>query len=137
VPPGSPFQKVADVDRPGTRIAVYKGSAYDLWLTRNIKHATLVRSEKADDVFKQFVGEGLEAFAGLRTALLKDAGKLEGARILPGHFTTVQQAIGTLKTNTAAAAFLRDFVEEAKRSGLVASLIEKHKVVGLTVAPPA
>ena len=136
VPANSPLHTVADVDRAGARIAVLAGSAYDLWLTRNIKHATLVRSEKADEVFKQFAGEGLEALAGLRTALLKDAGKLEGARVLPGNFTTVQQAIGTLKRNVAAAAFLRDFVEEAKRSGLVARLIEKHKVVGLSVAPP-
>jgi len=136
VPANSPLHTVADVDRAGARIAVLAGSAYDLWLTRNIKHATLVRSEKADEVFKQFAGEGLEALAGLRTALLKDAAKLEGARVLPGNFTTVQQAIGTLKRNVAAAAFLRDFVEEAKRSGLVARLIEKHKVVGLSVAPP-
>jgi len=105
VPPNSPFKSVADVDRPGSRIAVYAGSAYDLWLTRNIKNATLVRSEKADEVLKRFVGEGLEAMAGLRTQLLKDVVRLEGARILPGNFTTVQQAIGTLKRNTAPPLF--------------------------------
>lgn len=132
---GSPLQSVADVDRPGSRIAVRAGSAYDLWLTRNLKHATLLRSDTADGPFDQFVAEGLDALAGLRPALISEAGKLPGARILPGNFTAVQQAIGTLKSNTAGAAFLRDFVEEAKRTGFVARLIEQHKVVGLSVAP--
>ncbi len=132
---GSPLQSVADVDRPGSRIAVRAGSAYDLWLTRNLKHATLLRSDSADGPFDQFVAEGLDALAGLRPALISEAGKLPGARILPGNFTAVQQAIGTLKSNTAGAAFLRDFVEEAKRTGFVARLIERHKVVGLSVAP--
>ena len=95
---GSPLQSVADVDRPGSRIAVRAGSAYDLWLTRNLKHATLLRSDTADGPFDQFVAEGLDALAGLRTALMSEAGKLPGARILPGNFTAVQQAIGTLKT---------------------------------------
>jgi polar amino acid transport system substrate-binding protein len=135
VAPGSPLQSVADVDRAGARIAVRAGSAYDLWLTRNIRHATLVRSDTADGPFEQFVGEGFDALAGLRPQLLHEAGKLPGARILPGNFTAVQQAIGTLKSNVAAAAFLRDFVDEAKRSGFVASLIERHRVVGLSVAP--
>jgi polar amino acid transport system substrate-binding protein len=135
VPAGSPFQAVGDVDRAGTRIAVRRGSAYDLWLERNIKHATMVRSDMADGPFNQFVADKLEALASLRTQLLEDVKKLPGARILPGNFTTVQQAIGTEKKNAAGAAFLRDFVAEAKRSGLVARLIEKHHVVGLSVAP--
>jgi polar amino acid transport system substrate-binding protein len=131
----SPLRSVADVDRPGSRIAVRAGSAYDLWLTRNLKHATLVRSDSADGPFNQFVAEDLDALAGLRPQLLSEVGKLPGAKILPGNFTAVQQAIGTLKSNIAAAAFLREFVEEAKRSGFVAGLIERHKVVGLSVAP--
>ena len=81
------------------------------------------------------IAEGLDALAGLRPQLLSEVGKLPGAKILPGNFTAVQQAIGTLKSNTASAAFLRDFVEDAKRSGLVARLIERHHVVGLSVAP--
>jgi polar amino acid transport system substrate-binding protein len=131
----SPLRSVADVDRPGSRIAVRAGSAYDLWLTRNLKHATLVRSDSADGPFNQFVAEDLDALAGLRPQLMSEVGKLRGAKILPGNFTAVQQAIGTLKSNIAAAAFLREFVEEAKRSGFVAGLIERHKVVGLSVAP--
>ncbi len=135
VPANSPFQTPAEVDRPGVRIAVRRGAAYDLWLTRNIKHATVLRSDSADGPLNQFISQGLEALASLRQQLLKDVAKVPGARILPGNFTTVQQAIGTEKKNAAGAAFLRDFVAEAKRSGLVARLIEKHHVVGLSVAP--
>jgi polar amino acid transport system substrate-binding protein len=138
VPAGSPLKTIAEVDRAGVRIAVTARSAYDLWLERNIKEAQLVRSEGGDATFKQFADERLEALAGLRPRLLEDAAKLPGARILDGQFTAVQQAVGTARNNTAGAAFLRDFVEEAKKSGLVARLIERHNVVGrLSVAPPA
>jgi polar amino acid transport system substrate-binding protein len=137
VPANSPDKNPADVDRAGARIAVRRGAAYDLWLSRNIKHAALLRSDSAHGPFDQFVTEHLDALAGLRQQLLLDQQKLTGARILSGNFTTVQQAIGTAKNNAAGAAFLADFVAEAKRSGLVAQLIEKHHVVGLTVAPPA
>jgi polar amino acid transport system substrate-binding protein len=136
VPTGSPIQKIEDVDRPGVRIAVSARSAYDLWLERNIKHAELVRSDSAATAPEKFVRDKLDALAGLRPGLLNDIQKIPGARILDGQFTAVQQAIGTPRTNTAGAAFLRDFVEETKASGFVASLIEKHKVVGrLSVAP--
>jgi polar amino acid transport system substrate-binding protein len=138
VPAGSPLRTIADVDKPGVRIAVSARSAYDLWLERNIKNAELVRSEGGDATFKQFVEEKLEALAGLRPRLLEDVEKLLGARILDGQFSAVQQAVGTARENTASATFLRDFIEEAKASGLVARLIERHKVVGrLTVAPRA
>jgi len=83
------------------------------------------------------VRDKLEALAGLRPRLLADVAKLQGARILDGRFTAVQQAIGTPKKSTAGAAFLSDFVEEAKASGLIASLIERHNVKGLSVAPSA
>jgi polar amino acid transport system substrate-binding protein len=137
VPAGSPIGSIAEVDRPGVRIAVTARSAYDLWLERNIRHATLVRTESLDAAFERFVGEGLEVLAGLRPRLLSDAGKLPGSRLLDGKFTAVQQAIGTARANEAAAAFLRGFVEEAKASGLVARLIERHGVRGLSVAPAA
>jgi polar amino acid transport system substrate-binding protein len=134
VPPGSPIQRLEDVDRPGVRIVVNKGAAYDLWLERNIKQATLVHPEGKDKVFEAFVQEKMEAYAGLRPGLLSDVKKLPGARILEGNFTTVQQAVGTAKTNEAGFVFLRDFVEEAKRSGLVAKFIEQYGVQGLSVA---
>ena len=135
VPAGSPLKTIADVDHEGVRIAVTARAAYDLWLERNIKKAKLIRSESLDAALEQFVSEKLEALAGLKPRLLTDVEKLPGARILDGQFTAVQQAVGTARKNTAGAAFLREFVEEAKASGLVARLIEKHKVRGLSVAP--
>ena len=138
VPPDSPLTRIADVDRAGIRIAVSARSAYDLWLERNIRNATLVRVEGLGGAFEAFVRDKLDALAGLRPGLINDAPKLPGSRILDGQFTAVQQAIGTARTNTVGAAFIRDFVEEAKRSGLVAQLIAKHGVVGrLSVAPAA
>ena len=137
VPAGSPLRSIEDVDQPGVRIAVYRGSAYDLWLVRNIKHAELVPAQSIDASFELFVNEKLDALAGLRPGLLSSVEKLPGARLIDGKFSAVQQAVGTPRKNTAAAAFLADFVEEAKASGLIARLIEKHKVKGLSVAGPA
>jgi polar amino acid transport system substrate-binding protein len=138
VPAGSPIQSVDAVDREGVRIGVYGRSAYGLWLSANIKHAELVKVDGVDASFDVFVQQELEALAGLRPRLVKDVERLPGARLLDGQFTAVQQAIGTKPDREVAAAFLRDFVEEAKTSGLVASLIEKHGVAGqLTVAPLA
>jgi polar amino acid transport system substrate-binding protein len=135
VPAGSPIGSIAEVDRPGVRIAIAARSAYDLWLSRHLEHAELVRAGSLDASFEQFVADKLDALAGLRPRLLQDAEKLPGARILDGKFTAVQQAVGTAKANAAGAHFLHDFVENAKASGLVARLIERHRVRGLSVAP--
>jgi polar amino acid transport system substrate-binding protein len=135
VQPNSPYRTVAELDRPGARIAVRRGAAYCLWLERNIKHASMLSFEAADAPFNQFVAEKLDALAGLRPGLLEDVKKVPGTKILPGHFMTVQQAIGTAKPNAAGAKFLQEFVTEARQSGLVARLIEKHHVAGLSVAP--
>ena len=138
VPAGSSIQTIDEVDREGVRIGVYGRSAYGLWLADNIKNAELVKTDGVDASFDIFVEQGLEALAGLRPRLVTDVQQLPGARILDGQFSAVQQAIGTKPERTAAAAFLREFVEEAKASGLVANLLEKHDVQGqLTVAPPA
>ncbi|MDX1433501.1 MAG: ABC transporter substrate-binding protein [Gammaproteobacteria bacterium] len=138
VPAGSPIQRVDEVDREGVRIAVSARSAYQLWLSDNIRHAELVMAKGIDASFDAFVEQKLDALAGLRPRLVDDVNKLPGARVLDGKFTAVQQAIGTKRDREAGVAFLRDFVEEAKASGLVASLIEKHGVTGrLTVAPAA
>ncbi len=136
VPAGSPLKAIADVDKPGIRIAVTGRSAYGLWLDRNIRHAQLVKTDTLDSSYDKFVADKLDALAGLRPRLISDVKKLPGARSLDGQFSAVQQAVGTERKNEAAAAFLRTFVEEAKASGLVARLIERHKVVGLSVAPP-
>ena len=137
VPPGSAIKTIADVDKPGVRISVTGRSAYGLWLENNIKQATLVRTDSLDSSFDQFVRDKLDVLAGLRPRLLDDVKKLPGGRILDGQFSAVQQAMGTPKKNVAAAKWLAAFVEEAKSSGLVASFIAKHKVIGLSVAPPA
>jgi len=138
VPAESPIQSIDEVDRDGVRIAVSARSAYELWLSDNIRHAELVLAQGIDASINTFVEQKLEALAGLRPRLVDDVKKLPGARILDGRFTAVQQAIGTKPDREAGAAFLRDFVEEAKASGFVASLIDKHGVSGrLTVAPPA
>ena len=135
VPPGSPITAMDQVDRPGIRIAVSAGAAYALWLERNLRAATLVPiAGGGGPAFQAFVDQGLEVFAGLRPGLLAEAARLPGARILDGQFAAVQQAIGTARGNLAGAAFLRDFVAEAKSSGLVAALIERHQVRGLSVA---
>ena len=137
VPFDSRLKAIVDVDSEGIRIAVTARSAYGLWLDRNIKHAELIRSDTLDSAYEEFVTAKLSALAGLKPRLLSDLGKLPGSRILDGRFMSVQQAIGTSPKNPAGAAFLRGFVEEAKASGLVARLIERHKVRGLSVAPPA
>jgi polar amino acid transport system substrate-binding protein len=136
VPPGSPLEAIADVDKPGVRIAVTARSAYDLWLERNIVDATLVRSNSLEAAYEQFAAEKLDALAGLRPRLLSDVGKMPGAVILSGQFTAVQQAVGTARANIAAAEWLHAFVEEAKASGLVARFVAQHKVKGLSVPSP-
>ena len=137
VPADSPIKSIADVDKKGVRIAVSARSAYDLWLVNNIKNATLVQVSGLDAAYEKFMSDKLEVLAGLRPGLLKDVTKAPGLKILDGKFTAVQQAVGTAKANLAGAAFLADFVEKAKKSGLVAELIKRHNVKGLSVAPPA
>ncbi len=136
VPAGSAIRSVAEVDREGVRISVTEQSAYGLFLSRSVKHATLVFSSGLDASFEVFVADKLEALAGLRPRLLTDVGKIPGARILDGQFTAVQQAIGTPKSREAAAKYLRAFVEDVKASGLVAEAISRNAVQGVTVAPP-
>jgi polar amino acid transport system substrate-binding protein len=137
VPPGSPIKSIDEVDRKGVRISVSARSAYGLWLENNIKNATLLPISGLDAAFNQFRDEKHEVLAGLRPGLLKDVEKMPGATILPGKFSAVQQAVGTAKPNVSGAEYLAEFIEKAKKSGLVGSLIEKHKVKGLSVAPPA
>ena len=137
VPAGSPLGRVEDVDRDGVRIAVAGGSAYDLFLSRSLEHAELVRASGLDGSFNLFVDEKLDALAGLRPRLLSDVERLAGAHILDGRFTAVQQAVGTPRPRERGAAFLAEFVEGAKASGLVQRLIDRHGVCGLSVAGAA
>ena len=138
VPPGSTIQSVDEVDQPGRRIASAARSAYGLWLDRNITQAEVVNAEGLDGSFEAFVGQGLDALAGLLPRLITDVERLPGARILPGRFTAVQQAMGTPRgRDQAGFDYLTAFVEDAKVSGFVAGLIAKHQVQGLSVAGPA
>jgi polar amino acid transport system substrate-binding protein len=137
VPAGSSIRSVDEVDREGVRIAVAEQSAYGLYLSRTVKHARLVLTQGVDGSFDVFVSQKLEALAGLKPRLITDVQKLPGARILDGQFTAVQQAIGTPKSRTAAANYLKAFVEDVRASGLVADAIAKNAVQGVTVAPPA
>lgn len=136
VPPGSPIRGIADVDREGVRIAVAEKSAYDLFLTRSISRASLVRVAGIDESFNIFVGDKLEALSGLKPKLVADAERLPGSRILEGQVTAVQQAVGTPVARSHAARYLREFVEDIKASGLVERTIRKHAIRGVTVAPP-
>ena len=136
VPESSSIRSVEEVDRPGRRIAVSAGTAYDLYLTRSLKYAELQRTDGQAGAVDLFVTGKLDALAGLRPGLNRQVEELPDTRILEGRFTAVQQAIGTKPGNLAAAAFLQVFVAEAKASGLVARLIERHGVAGrLQVAP--
>ena len=130
VPPDSPIKTVEEVDRPGVRIAVANRAAYDLYLSRSLKHAELCRAEGLGGALDLFVSEKLEALAGLKPALLENAAKVPGSRVLDGNFSTVGQAIGTKPQNTALKTFLDAFTAEVKASGLVAALIDQHGVTG-------
>ena len=130
----SAIQRITEVDQPGVRIAIPARSAYDLYLSRNLQHAELVRAEGIDGSFDLFVSKGLDVLAGLRPRLLTDVSRIENARILEGRFTAVQQAVGTPSGRNESAAYLRDFIVEAKASGLIAELIARHQVDGLSLA---
>lgn len=137
VPADSPLRTVADVDREGVRIATAAKSAYDLFLSRSLRHAQLIRAPGIDASFDLFVAEKLEALSGLKPRLVMDADRLRGSRVLEGRFTAIQQAIGTPKGRDAGARYLRQFVEDAKSAGWVAEAIQKHGVRGVSVAPAA
>ncbi|HXG50659.1 MAG TPA: ABC transporter substrate-binding protein [candidate division Zixibacteria bacterium] len=137
VPAGSPLRAPADVDRDGTRIAVSAGSAYDLFLTRSLKHAVLVRAPTPDAAFALAVAREVDAVAGVRQHLLDNAPKLPGSRVLDGRFMAIEQALGLPKGRPQARDYLCEFVEEMKACGLIARAIEEAGLRGVTVAPKA
>src|SRR5215469_5238691 len=137
VPPGSPITSIDQVDRKGVKVVTSARSAYGLWLENNIKNAELIQVQGLDGAFNRFKDDKIDVLAGLRPGLLKDIAKMPGATILPGKFSAVQQAIGCNKPAAEGARYIAHFVENVKKSGLVASFIQKHNVKGLSVAPPA
>ena len=132
VPKESPLQSVDDVDRAGVRISVITNAAYDLFLTRSLKHAQLVRSDQAG--FARFERDKLDAIAGVKQPMAAYAARNPNVRLLPGRFMEIKQAMGTPKGRDAAAAYLRGFVEEMKASGFVADAL-KRAGQDATVAP--
>jgi ABC-type amino acid transport substrate-binding protein len=136
VPGASAIQSVQEVDRAGNRVAVGKGSAYDLFLTRELRHAEIVRSPSPSGVVEMFVEQGLEVAAGIKQALEADAKRFSGLRQLPGRFMVIQQAMGCRNEKGADVAdFLRAFVEDLKASGFVNQALERHGIQGCRVAP--
>jgi polar amino acid transport system substrate-binding protein len=137
VPLGSALRTIEDVDREGVRIAVGRGSAYDLYLTRAIKHATLVRGEGPAASIRMFVNDRLEAAAGVRQPLVDHARTDPTVRVMDGRFMSIQQAMATPKGRTAGARYVRRFVEEMKASGFVARALERSNQPDASVAPPS
>jgi polar amino acid transport system substrate-binding protein len=138
VPYFSPIRANEEVDRPGIRVAVGKGSAYDLFLTRELKQAEIVRAPTSPTVVDVFVEQMLEVAAGVKQQLEADQQRFAGYRLLPGRFMVIQQAMGTPKSRGAeAAAYLAKFVEDMKSSGFVADALSRHGIQGASVAPAA
>lgn len=140
VPADSKLNTIADVDSPGVRIAISGRSAYDLVLSRTLRHASLQRVNGAPGVpgvegaYHLFVTDKLEALAALRPVLLDYAERTPGYRVLDGRISTVYQAIGTPNQRTSGYQFLQRFIADIKRSGLVAQTIAKHGKHGIAVA---
>ncbi len=135
VPAGSPITALDQVDRPGVTVAVSERSAYDLFLSRSLQHATLHRALGLKAAFDLFVAEGHDALAGLRPALLENSTTLPGSKVLAGCFTAVRQAVGTKPRNIALQAAITDYLRQAKADGTVAALLARYGVDDkLTVA---
>ncbi len=134
----SPLQSVAEVDRPGVRIAVGPNAAYDLFLSRTLKHASLVRAATggAQAVIEKFLTEKLEAAAGIRQPLLAYARTNPSVRVIDGRFMEIRQAMGVPLGRAAARDYLHDFVEEMKRSGFISRALAESGQHDATVAPP-
>ena len=134
VPDGSPITTAAEVDRPGVRVGVNKGSAYDLFLSRTLTHAQVVRAPDGIDLFRE---QGLEAAAGIRQPLSRYVASHPGLRLVEPRFMQIRQAVATTKNRTdAAIAFLREFVETVKANGFVADALARAGQ-DATVAPPS
>lgn len=132
----SPIVSNGQVDRAGVRVAVGKGSAYDLFLSRELKSAEIVRAPSSQAVIEVFVDQRLEVAAGIRQQLESESKKLPGMRLLPERFMVIRQAMGLPKgRGRAAADFLRRFVEDMKAEGFVADALARHHVDGVSVAP--
>ena len=137
VPAKSPLRVIADIDREGVRVGISSGSAYDLFLSRSLQHAELVRAPNPNGAFELIVSGKVDVVAGVKQHLIANAAKLPGSRVLDGRFMAIQQALGIPKSHDAGLKYLREFIEDAKTSGLVAQAIEKAGISGVSIAPRA
>jgi polar amino acid transport system substrate-binding protein len=137
VPSNSSLHKVEDVDRDGVRVAVGQGSAYDLYLTRSLERAKLIRAPSSSAAIEIFLKDRLEALAGVKQPLVAFAKTDANVRVMAGRFMAIEQAMGTPKGRGAGARYLRQFVEEMKSSGFVANALQASGQADAAVAPPS
>jgi polar amino acid transport system substrate-binding protein len=137
VPDGSPLTANDQVDQSEMRVVVGRGSAYDLFLSRELKQATIIRIPTSPQVVDQMVAQSLDVAAGVRQQLESDAHRIPGLRLLPGHFMVINQAIAIPKGREAALPWMRQFVESMKASGFVSDSLTRHHIEGASVAQPA
>ena len=134
----SPLRSNDEVDRPGRRVVVGRGSAYDLYLSRALRSAELVRAPTSPVVVDEFLAQRADVAAGVKQQLEADAARVGGVRLLPGRFMVIEQAMGLpASRGDAGLAALAEFVEHAKSSGFVAAALARHRIQGALVAPPA
>lgn len=136
VPADSALQSIEDFDRPGIRIAVGSKTAYDLFLTRTIKHAELVREPSSKAAIDAFLERGLDAVAGVKQPLVAAAARMPGLRVIAGNFMVIRQAAGVPKDRPAAHDYLCAYIEDVKASGFAARALAQSGVEGATIAPP-
>jgi polar amino acid transport system substrate-binding protein len=137
VPADSPLRNADEVDREGTRIMVSNRSAYDLYLSRNLKQAKLVRAPSPAASFELFAKDKLPVLAGVKSVLADWAKANPGYRVLDGRFMVIEQAMATQKDRERGAEYLRKFVEEQKANGLVAAALARSGQKDAVVAPPS
>ena len=135
IPSGAPFRTAADVDRDGVRVGVSGKSAYDLFLSRNLQKAQIVRAQSPETAFDLILSSKVDVLAGVRQTLVANSAKLPGSRVFDDRFMAIGQAMGIAKGRGDAVRYLREFVEDVKASGFVARAIEKSGVRGVTVPP--
>jgi polar amino acid transport system substrate-binding protein len=137
VPERSAIRANTDVDRAGVRVVVGAGSVYDLFLSRELKQATLVRAPTSPAVTDMLVAQNLDVAAGVKQQLESDAKRVPGVRLLPGRFMVINQALATPRARAAGAGYLDAFVEEMKATGLVERSLARHGISGASIAPAA
>jgi polar amino acid transport system substrate-binding protein len=137
VPSNSPLRTIADVDSEGVRVAAARGSAYELYLTRALERATLVREPSGPEALARFLRDRLEAAAGVKQAIVAFAKANAGLRVIEGRFMAIEQAMGTPRGRAIGARYLREFIEQMKASGFVADALERSGQIDAAVAPPS